>query len=154
MKSKDQELLEEAYGKVVEMRHPHGMRELGSKPSNEPSSSDIKAQEEEERNTERNFGEVEEPVYRSKPQGELGSVYSKHGRKYIVVKNKDTGKVGPFPVEFSKGEDVDGERFEVFYKITGVDEEGYPVSEPTGQKKPMLPATQWGVKDVPGGDID
>jgi len=161
MKLKDQQLLEEAYLKVNES-HPHANPETHRMPSREPSLASIKAQEREFHNQERNAGLEddgedwkERTRQKDKQPGEPGFIYSKHGRKYIVAKSKLTNKVYPHSVEFSQGEEIDGERYEIFYKITGVDQQGYPISEPTGKKVKMLPSTEWGSKDVkrvPGFD--
>lgn len=74
----------------------------------------------------------------------IGGTYEKYGKKFIVAKDRNTGKVGPQAVLYVKGEDLEDGRYEVEYKITGVDSEGYPVSEPTGTKRKLPEPTQWG----------
>jgi hypothetical protein len=108
------------------------------------------------RNRERNAGVEETPASfkSSSYKYKIGDVYEKHGQKYIIARSPYTKKIGPQLVNIQKGEDLEDGRYSVVYKATGVDEKGYPVYEPTGEKRKLREPTQWGVKDVPGGDID
>jgi hypothetical protein len=105
------------------------------------------------RNRERNAGLEPQTKFRfnsSSYKYKIGDTYEKNGTKFIIARNEYTGRIGPQLVTFLKG----GEGKAVEYKVTGVDDKGYPISEPTGVHQKLLPPTQWGVKDVPGGDID
>ena len=156
MKSKDQQFLEEAYDAVKEGKYTtnYGMPKMKSKAM--PLSDFDDSARQDFRNRERNAGveETPTPFKSSSYKYKVGDVYEKHGRKFIIARSKYTGKLGPQHVEYVQGEDMEDGRYEVVYKITGVDSKGYPISEPTGEKRKLREPTQWGVKDVPGGDID
>ena len=108
------------------------------------------------RNRERNAGvEETKPSYKSSSyKYKIGDTYKKYGTEYIIARSTYTKKIGPQLVNFWQGEDLEDGRYSVEYKVTGVDAKGYPISEPTGKKEKLREPTQWGVKDVPGGDID
>ena len=124
--------------------------------SNRPDHSQFKEPKDDLnnlRNRERNAGlepVIKPPFKSSSYKYKIGDTYKKNGTEFIIARNKYTGKIGPQLVTFLKGEDGKA----VQYKVTGVDDKGYPVSEPTGTHQKLPPSTQWGVKDVPGGDID
>jgi len=157
MKSKDQQLLEEAYEQILKEGQPDDPRLNKADVSNRPVAdySEPKDYVNDLRNRERNAGVEEERPKRTASSGsKLGDVYTKHGRDFIIARSKYSNKLEPHSTTLVRGEDLEDGRYEVEYKITGVDEKGYPIEEPTGKKIKMRPPTQWGVENVPGGDID
>ena len=160
MKSKDQQFLEEAYQRV---REEYDSSQFDPRlnpvdPSNKPVA-DYKEPKDylsKLKNQERNAGVSEEPFKSfSSPSKKLGQFYkTKYGKEFIMARSKYSGKVEPHSTTLVRGEDFEDGRYEVEYKITGIDDQGYPLEEPTGKKPKKLTSTQWGVKDVPGGDID
>lgn len=155
MKNRDQQLLEEAYTKVLKEGRPDDPRQNVADYSNRRVAdySEPKDYLQDFKNRERNAG-VEEPKQYSDPARPAAKPYMvkrKWGAAdwFIKIPEGDPSGIEPGTYGLNKTMQTSNKQFKIVWNKEKQQAEKVDLGEVS-----MPPVTQWGVKDVPGGDID
>ena len=156
MKNRHQQLLEEAYTKVLKESQPDDPRQNVADYSNRrvADHSEPKDYIHDFKHRERNAGVEEEPKQYSEPARPVAKPYMvkrKWGAEdwFIKIPEGDPSGIRPGTYELNRPL----ERLDRRFKVVWNKEKGQAEEVDLGEA-PKRPVTQWGVKDVPGGDID